>query len=216
MVAQEQHDPTFADFAAKHGITLTAALAPFGTVARDDRKWGDDKVSRDWDAYLYGNRRGVLSRLEWTRDGKGMIAVPDYKKRDLIDLLLTFERREPFADGSGKKVVATWQLPYGIGILNCRYTMPGGPKMIHEYGHMIRVYCPAPTVAEVLSHVVSTAGSIVDNLTYEEWAGEFGYDADSRKGERVYHACQQETAALRQFLGYAAFADALSGKYEHE
>jgi hypothetical protein len=37
--------------------------------------------------------------------------------------------------------------------------------------------------------------------TYEEWASEFGYDPDSRKGEAIYRQCLEIALKLRSAIG---------------
>lgn len=59
---------------------------------------------------------------------------------------------------------------------------------------------PAPDVLDVLYCLVLDA-SVRHASTYEEWAAEYGYDPDSRKGEQVYRACQKQTTELLRVLG---------------
>jgi hypothetical protein len=37
--------------------------------------------------------------------------------------------------------------------------------------------------------------------TNTDWAGEYGYDTDSRKAEKTFRACQRQRAKLFAFLG---------------
>lgn len=59
---------------------------------------------------------------------------------------------------------------------------------------------PAPDLLDVLYCLVSDA-SVRHVSTYEEWASDYGYDADSRKGEETYRACQKQTTDLLRVLG---------------
>lgn len=59
---------------------------------------------------------------------------------------------------------------------------------------------PAPDVLDVLYCLVSDA-SARHSATYEEWASDYGYDEDSRKGEETYRACQKQTTDLLRVLG---------------
>ena len=70
-----------------------------------------------------------------------------------------------------------------------------------------------PKLADVLHSLVLDSDAL-DYSTYEEWAAELGYDADSRKGEAVYRACLEIALKLRNGLGEQALAelrDAVSG-----
>lgn len=56
-----------------------------------------------------------------------------------------------------------------------------------------------PSAADVLDCLLSDASSA--DQTFEDWAGDLGYDTDSRKAERTYAAVVRQTARLRVFLG---------------
>lgn len=59
---------------------------------------------------------------------------------------------------------------------------------------------PAPALLDVLYCLVSDA-DVLNYPTYEQWAPEFGYDPDSRKGEEIYRKCIEQTLALLPVLG---------------
>ena len=46
---------------------------------------------------------------------------------------------------------------------------------------------PTDTVAEVVDSLISDVWSYEDARSFEDWAGEFGYDTDSRKAEKSYN-----------------------------
>ena len=55
-----------------------------------------------------------------------------------------------------------------------------------------------------------TSDSDVKNyLTYEQWASDFGYDVDSRKGEKIYEQCRQQTADFMKLIGSESKLDKL-------
>jgi len=47
---------------------------------------------------------------------------------------------------------------------------------------------------------------VLDYGTFEEWAGSFGYEADSRKAESIYRACLEIALKLRNGVGDAGMA----------
>lgn len=53
---------------------------------------------------------------------------------------------------------------------------------------------PAPKAADVLYCLLSDATGA--DISFEEWAGDLGYDPDSRKAESVYNACRDVAKAL--------------------
>lgn len=56
-----------------------------------------------------------------------------------------------------------------------------------------------PTAEDVLECLLSDASGA--DQDFEQWAGEYGYDTDSRKAEQTYRQVVAQTAKLRRFLG---------------
>lgn len=62
----------------------------------------------------------------------------------------------------------------------------------------------APKLRDVLDCIASDATGI--EQPFEDWAGDLGYDPDSRKALDTYLTIQRQSRALRQLLdGHAAF-----------
>ncbi|WP_459190585.1 hypothetical protein [Ralstonia pseudosolanacearum] len=59
---------------------------------------------------------------------------------------------------------------------------------------------PTPTLQEVL-YALTEDTLVMHYMTYEEWAADFGYDPDSRKGEKVYEECRTQASKLSDVLG---------------
>jgi len=57
-----------------------------------------------------------------------------------------------------------------------------------------------PDAKSVLNCLASDASSLENAGNFESWAGEYGYDTDSRKAEKLYRAVEQQTAKLQRFL----------------
>lgn len=74
------------------------------------------------------------------------------------------------------------------------------PSMTGDFPRWTNGVQPAPDVLDVLYCLVSDA-SVRHSAAYEEWAPDYGYDIDSRKGEEVYRACQKQTTDLLRVLG---------------
>lgn len=43
--------------------------------------------------------------------------------------------------------------------------------------------------------------SVIDHPNFESWAGDYGYDEDSRKAEAVYRQCLEHALSLRAAIG---------------
>jgi hypothetical protein len=65
-----------------------------------------------------------------------------------------------------------------------------------RYGDRLGTPVPPPDAADVV-HCLLTDASGTDE-TFEEWAGNLGYDPDSRKAEGIFKACRDVAAALRR------------------
>ena len=96
-----------------------------------------------------------------------------------------------------------------------RYTCETGriERTIGPYGVVKPGKQPAPDMLDVLYGLVSDA-SVRHASTYEEWAGEYGYDTDSRKGEEIYRACQKQTTDLLRILGQGQVGRAAMDRLE--
>lgn len=73
-----------------------------------------------------------------------------------------------------------------------------------------------PSAAEVLSSLASDAAGIQNARSFEDWCGEYGYDTDSRKAERIFKVCEREADKLRRFLGSSAAYETLLFGTERE
>lgn len=62
---------------------------------------------------------------------------------------------------------------------------------------------PQPTRDEILYCLVSDS-DVLNYGTYEEWASDFGYDKDSRKGEAIYRLCLEQSLRLKSMIGEPA------------
>lgn len=73
-------------------------------------------------------------------------------------------------------------------------------KMTREFAIVAEWAQPVPpTAIDVLNACLSDASAI--DLTFENWCSELGFDPDSRKAERIYNQCIQQTIQLKQLLG---------------
>lgn len=57
-----------------------------------------------------------------------------------------------------------------------------------------------PSAADVL-YALSLDASVLDSATFEDWAGDLGYDPDSRAAEKIYRACLEIALKMRAAIG---------------
>ena len=59
----------------------------------------------------------------------------------------------------------------------------------------------APTVHDVLGCLLTDVMTVENCESFEDWAGDLGFDADSRNAEKSYNACVESCPKLYEFLG---------------
>ena len=69
--------------------------------------------------------------------------------------------------------------------------------------------CREPTAADVLDCLASDSSSIENARSFEDWASELGYDADSWKAEHTFKVCERQAEKLKKFLGEEAYSQLL-------
>lgn len=63
-------------------------------------------------------------------------------------------------------------------------------------------------IADILESLQCDVSGIEDS-TFEDWAGDYGYDTDSRSALETYEACRETARAMRAGLGREAFREFL-------
>lgn len=95
--------------------------------------------------------------------------------------------------------------PYGRRLTIAKECETGKP---HKWHNNMATPWPVskdfiqPKIEDVLYSLTMDADAI-EYPTYEEWAGNLGYEADSRKGESIYRACLEIGLKLRAAIGEA-------------
>jgi hypothetical protein len=64
-----------------------------------------------------------------------------------------------------------------------------------------------PTLPDVLNCLAMDASAL--QSSFEEWCGEYGYDVDSRKAEKIFRICRRQGQSLLRILGGQAALDDL-------
>lgn len=178
------------------GLSVTAIFVPWSQSRNFDPKAGPDKRSLNWRVTVHhaapqNGVRGIGAREVLTTDYMaGCGHCPSY--RQVARFTLDYAAKIEFETERGRAALGE-----PGGILGIR---PGKPIL--------------PDPADVLASLAMDAGAI-DSATYEEWAGEYGYDPDSRKGEAIYRACLETGLKLRAALGDAGLQTLRDAASEH-
>lgn len=68
-------------------------------------------------------------------------------------------------------------------------------------GNHLSAFVAKVNAAEVLASCCRD-GLDASGQSFEEWAGNYGYDTDSRKAEDIYRACQRASDGVRKLLSH--------------
>ena len=102
----------------------------------------------------------------------------------------------PHMEDTGHKM-NHWQVKLG------KLTHPNDEMIVHF--SMGLAHKKPPSTVDVLDCLASDAASIENASGFEDWASEFGYDTDSRRAQRTFEVCSEQSDALRKFLGHEAY-----------
>lgn len=97
--------------------------------------------------------------------------------------------------GARKGPASDWQR----GATGYTVTLRRGRQRLTVDFWMGSAHTSEPTAADVLACLVSDASGA--EQAFESWAGDLGYETDSREAERIYRACRAMAPRVRRFLG---------------
>lgn len=167
------------------GLSVSAVFVPWSKSRNFDPKAKVSERSLNWRVTIKRDGRDVLT----TDYSAGVGHCPSYKQG------------------------ARWTLDYAS-------TIEFETEKGHAARHMATLSAAMagkailPDAANVLASLAMDAGAI-DAATYEEWAADYGYDPDSRKGEAIYRACLETALKLRSALGEAGLQTLRDAAAEH-
>lgn len=96
-----------------------------------------------------------------------------------------------------KRNGGTYCFRFGQSIADSREYVKRNPRGKSMYDHkLIRRERIAPTTYDVLACATKSNPG-----TFEDFCGEYGYDTDSQKAEKIYFAVQREWRGIRSIFG---------------
>lgn len=171
MTTETKHTE-LAEFVASLGLVYTAEFVPMSQARERDAH------GLNWGITIKRGRSTLT-----TPYFQGIAHVPGYK-HDLFCRSLTLAQAEE-----------------RDALLRACETGKAGGRWLPSLGVRVGTKpIPAPALLDVLFCLVSDA-SAIDSPTYEDWAAEYGYDKDSREGEKTYRQCLEIGLKLRNMLG---------------
>jgi len=142
---------------------------------------------------------------EWTKTADHFLCTLNTAKRQMT---VYYSKGKGLRKFTGKNI--PWNLredvrKAGIKVGDSLPSRSFDRRTIHEAAVRECFVPTPPTLSEVLSAVAQDVRSVMDVFDYDEWAADFGYDADSRKGEKIYQAIRRQASKLKALLGASFF-----------
>lgn len=81
----------------------------------------------------------------------------------------------------------------------------GNEVMTVNYS-MGSAYAGEPQESDIFNSLLLDTSN-VEGETFEDWAGNFGYDTDSRKAEKSFNACKEELVSLQRLFSKSELND---------
>lgn len=159
------------------GVTITAEFVPWSRSRSFKAGAHPKDQSLNWRVTLHKDGRAILT----TDYMAGIGHCPSYAMRGGW----TQDKTERIAWECDKGTKAAWP----------------------EFSTMFRKgsYALLPSTPDVL-HSLLLDSDVLDHPSFESWASDFGYDADSRSAEKTYQACMTIALQLRAGLGDSLMA----------
>jgi len=178
---------------AELGLTIESEFVPLSQsrnagqmeTRQDGKPSKTPRLTLNWRVTVKRNGRAVLT----TDFNAGCAHAPAYKLKAPSAALGVNDKQAMIAWECENGFRARFA-PWGISKTG-NGSNPDGTR---------RVFPILPDACDVF-YSLATDSSVLDSGTFEEWAEEFGYDSDSRKGEAVYRACLELALKMRNGLG---------------
>ena len=178
MNAEQKAQPgTLAAEMAEMGITISSEFVPYSKSRSVGSEHGPNlnwKVGVMWNGQTTG-----LAGIDYSA---GQAHCPAYKGS---------VRMLGGHDSVDRAMAVAWECEHGkagyVGVRGTIYSSSTKPPL-------------EPNATDVMSSLLLD-GRAIDFPTYEAFASEYGYDADSRKGEAIYRQCVEIGLKLRAIFG---------------
>lgn len=124
---------------------------------------------------------------------------------------------EQWAEKYGVSMAVEWadenphmdDMPAGSSHYSCTFTVDGQDGSLTIPFSMGPAHTDEPDIGNVLDALTSDASGFENAPTFEDWAGEYGYDTDSRKAEKTFRAVKEQSERFMRFVGKTAYDELL-------
>lgn len=179
---------------ASLGLTVESAFVPLSQSRNKTEKY----PTLNWKVTVKRNGRDVLT----TDYSAGSAHCPAYN----ASVKAMGERNSLMRDAAIR-----FECEHGKAAAAYDSTNSSAGYVVREL--VLRGKALEPDALDVLASLAMDS-DVIDAGGFEEWAGNFGYDVDSRRAEATYRACLETALKLRAALGddgLAALRNAFKG-----
>ena len=92
-------------------------------------------------------------------------------------------------------------MPDSLNMNHWKVTLKHNGRQYTTYYSMGYGLSGEPTAADALDCLASDAAGYENARSFEDWAGDYGYDTDSRKAERIFRIVGKQADKLKTLLG---------------
>ena len=154
--------------------SLPIAYSAVFVPQSQSRKAGEKNLSINWKITITGKNNNLTTDYM-----QGIGHIPNYPK------IVPFNSRRTIAVEAFEKLASE----KGIA----------APNLSSRYGDKLN----PPTLKGVLYSLISDS-DVLNYDSFESWAGDLGYDTDSRKAEKIYRDCIAIALKLKGIIGNEA------------
>lgn len=180
------------------GLTVESRFIPFSQSRNKD----DERKTLNWSVTVKRNGRDILT----TDYSAGAAHCPGYAAKKAPSAFVPrMYRRSDGTTRYASERESMEQYREAVCAAECESGMPmeidpfsRGSDNTFKRKHKAPAILPDPV--DVL-YSLAMDSSVLDAGGFENWAGEYGYDTDSRKAESIYRACLDIALKLRAALG---------------
>jgi hypothetical protein len=196
---------TFAEFAAAHGLSITAQNVPFRFPA-------DGVTDSQWNATAIHFAATIWREIEGGKipAWQGCYSVGEFHAIQWAKELARRTSESRIAGGVGNMFAAarlSRESVLRIG-QNPRQESVADSEVRQGAIALYREKAPLDVAGVLESLQIDCQG--IDGATFEQWAGDLGFDTDSRRALAIFELCRATARNLSAALGADLFAEFMS------
>lgn len=171
------------------GVTMETVFIPYSQSRNANSETamggrGETWLSLNWKVTIKRNGRDVLT----TDYSAGIAHAPSHQRAKA-------PLQYPSSQKNWLHYAGIWEAENGYA---ARLEMFGSER--HNHFRADKAKPILPLLRDVMASMVADYG-VLNYARFEDWANEYGYDPDSRSGEKVYRACMELALQMRAAFG---------------